>query len=395
MRILFLTSRLPFPPHRGDRVRTYNFLKRLSRDHDVHLISFIESNQEMEHLPALEPLCKVETVLLNRRASFINMLRHAASILPFQVLYYRSPEMQRKVERCVRDVKFDLIYTHLFRMVPFSPKSSGAIRILDLTDCISRELRASLPYRPRLLRLPLRMEIERIRHYEGEVSSQFDEVWTISDSDRDAIIESNPNAKIEVVPNGVDSSLFDCRPERGGNRVGFLGNFSVPHNIDAANFLASEIMPRVLKTLPDATLELIGHGVTGDVRRLDRNNNTVVTGPVEKLSDGLGGLTLFVSPLRFSAGIQNKIIEAMAAGVPVLTTSFGNWGLRAEPDKEIVIRDDPDQFADAVISLLQDPDRAARLGENGRSFVRSRFSWESVADRVAAFDSTASPSTGR
>ncbi len=386
MKILFLTSRLPYPPHRGDRVRTFNFLKRLSSDHEIHVVSFIESDDEKKLFPALEPFCTIETVRLGRRSSFLNMLTRAASSLPLQVLYYHSDEMRQKVERLTKEVKFDLIYTHLFRMVPFTPVLPGAVRILDLTDCISRELAASLPYRPRLLRIPLKMEINRVRRYEAEVATQFDEVWTISESDREAIAQMAQGSPIRVVPNGVESALFNTEPNRDGSRMGFLGNFSVFHNIDAATFLALDIMPLVREAVPGATLDLIGHGLTDAVRRLAGRNGVRVTGPVEHLQDGFAPLTLFLSPLRFAAGIQNKIVEAMAAGLPVVTTSFGNRGLQAIPEEEIIVRDDPGQFADAVIDLLKNRDRASRIGMRGREFVRKKYSWDAVADRVHALD---------
>ncbi len=384
MKVLFLTSRLPFPPHRGDRVRTFHFLKTLARDHEVHLISFIQSDEERALLPQLERFCKVETVLLKRRDSWCNMIRNAASPLPFQLLYYRSGAMRDLVARRAAATKFDLVYTHLFRMVPYAPEPTGAVRVLDLTDCISRELSASLAYRNPLLRPPLRMEADKIRRYEADAANRFDEVWTISEADGRDIAERAPNAPLVAVPNGVEPALFDCTPRRNGTRLGFLGNFSVPHNIDAAGFLALEIMPLVREAVPGAELELIGHGVGDEVMRLHGTNGTIVSGPVERLEDGFANLTVFASPLRFSAGIQNKIIEAMAAGVPVVTTSLGNRGLGAALDDEIVVRDGAGVFAEAVVALLGDPARAERIGENGRAFVRERFSWEIVAQRVAA-----------
>ncbi|MCK4546638.1 MAG: glycosyltransferase [Candidatus Eisenbacteria sp.] len=383
MNILFLTSRFPYPPNRGDRVRTFNFLKRLSLDHDIQLLSFIQSEEELRGLPALEPYCRVETVHLPRSRSYWNMLSRAGSALPFQTLYYESREMEHLIHTHTSNRRFDVVYIHLFRMAPFALALPGVPRILDLTDCISGELAASIPHRSWFLRRPLRMEADRIRRYETRVASGFDEVWTISEADRSEILRMAPGAPVHVVPNGVDESLYSADPSREGMRLGFLGNLSVPHNIDAARFLALEIMPRIRGAFADSQLELVGHGPTRMVRQLHGRNGTVVTGPVENLREWFESLAVFVSPLRFAAGVQNKILEAMAAGVPVVTTSHGNRGLAAGPEKEILVRDRPDDFAEAVISLLHDPAQAARLGQCGRSFVRDNFSWDAVAERVA------------
>ncbi|MFH1277260.1 MAG: glycosyltransferase [Candidatus Eisenbacteria bacterium] len=382
MKILFLTSRLPYPPHRGDRVRTYNFLKRLSRDHEIHLLTFVESADETRHFAALEPYCRPEAVVLTRRASYVNMFTRSMSKLPFQVLYYRSPGMSRAVERRLRRHRFDLVYTHLFRMAPFAPEPDGALRVLDLTDCISAELAASIRHRPLPMRLPLKLEVGKIRRYETESAGRFHDVWTISESDREKILRMSPDAPVTVVPNGVDESLFEVSPARSAKVLGFLGNFGVPHNIDAARHLVLDIMPRILESVPDARLELIGQGHSPALRKLDGANGTTVVGPTESLGEALGRLTVFLSPLRFAAGVQNKILEAMASGLPVVTSSPGNRGLAAEPETEIVVRDGPEEFAAAAVSLLRDPVRAARVGEKGRVSVRRRFSWDRVAARV-------------
>ncbi len=390
MNILFLTSRLPYPPNRGDRVRTFNFLRRLSADHRIHLLSFIETEDERAHLPALETFCKPETVLLSRSRSYRNMLGGAASSLPFQTLYYKSGEMERRSREILREHPFDLIYTHLFRMAPYAGNAPGIPRIVDLTDCISRELAASIPHRPWFLRVPLRLEAAKMRKYEARVARSFDEVWTISEADRSEILKLAPGAPVHVVHNGVEESLYAARPTFQKSRLGFLGNLSVPHNVDAARFLAERILPRVRAECPETELELLGAAPAPAVRRLEGRNGISVTGSVDNLKSTLENFSVFVCPLRFAAGVQNKILEAMAAGLPVVTTSLGNQGLGAEPDREIFVRDDPEDFARAVISLLQDPERAASVGESGRTFVKRTFSWDAVAERVAAIRSSAS-----
>jgi glycosyltransferase involved in cell wall biosynthesis len=392
VKILFLTSRLPYPPYRGDRVRTWNFVRSLSARHDVRLLSFTEGAADDDGVRELSKLAAVETVRLSRTRSFANMGLGLLSPLPYQVLYYRSAAMERAVAGALRRERFDVVVVHLFRMAPFALPAlpaagaprSGPVMALDLTDAVSAELRLSLPRRPLLLRPAYRWECDKIRRYEGRAASVFDEVWTISESDRQAILGVAAGASVAVVPNGVDESLFAGAPGGAGSAALFVGNFDVPHNIDAARHLARDIMPLVRAAEPGAVLRLVGHGRLDRLRLGDPGRGVEARGFVPSLADAYAGAAVFVAPLRFAAGVQNKVIEAMASGLPVVTTSLVNRGLGAADGDEIVVRDEPGAFAEAVVGLLRDGERARRLGDRGRAFVRARFTWNAVVDRVEA-----------
>lgn len=393
MRILFLTSRLPYPPYRGDRVRTWNFLKSLSARHDVRLLSFTEGAADDDGVRELSKLADVETVRLAPARSLANMALGLLSPLPYQVLYYRSAAMERKVSSALRREQFDVMVVHLFRMAPFALAALRAtagrphpapVTALDLTDAISTELALSLPRRPLLLRPAYVWECSKVRRYEALAATAFDEVWTISESDRKAILDVAAGANVAVVPNGVDESLFARTPGGTGSTALFVGNFDVPHNIDAARHLARDIMPLVRAAEPGAVLRLVGHGRLERLRLGGRDQGVETRGFVPRLSDAYAGAAVFVAPLRFAAGVQNKVIEAMASGLPVVTTSLVNRGLGATDGDEIVVRNEPSAFADAVAGLLRDREGARRLGERGRAFVRVRFTWNAVVDRVEA-----------
>jgi len=392
VRILFLTSRLPYPPYRGDRVRTWNFLRSLSTRHDVRLLSFTEGTADDDGIRELSKLADVETVRLSPASSLANMGFRLLSPLPYQVLYYRSAAMDRRVSGALLREPFDVMVVHLFRMAPFALaalRAAGAARprpatALDLTDAISAELELSLPRRPLPLRPAYWWECRKIRRYEGLAASSFDEVWTISESDRKAILDAAAGANVAVVPNGVDESLFASAPGGTGSAALFVGNFDVPHNIDAAQHLARDIMPLVRAAEPGAVLRLVGHGRLERLRLGGQDGGVEVRGFVPRLSDAYAGAAVFAAPLRFAAGVQNKVIEAMAYGLPVVTTSIVNRGLGATDGEEIVVRDEPSEFAEAVVGILRDRERARRLGEGGRAFVRGRFHWSAVVDRVEA-----------
>ena len=206
MRILFLTARLPYPPTRGDRLRAYHFLRVLSREHRLTLLSFIGDEGEAAHLSPLRVFC--EDIQLVHRAPWQSTLGAAAGLwrpLPLQSLYYRSPVMQGAVDRLLARTPFDAVYVHLFRMAQYVSARYRPYRILDLTDAISGEVMRSLPYRDPLWRLVYRLELPRIRRYEREMVGRFDETWVISETERAAVA-----AEIGNLPPGSGPTCASC-----------------------------------------------------------------------------------------------------------------------------------------------------------------------------------------
>jgi glycosyltransferase involved in cell wall biosynthesis len=374
-------------------VRTYNFLRSLASRHEVDLISFVESDSDASGAEALSGLCSVDLVRLGRARSLINMGVGLFSRLPYQALYYRSAEMSRKVKGALSGGRYDLVYVHLFRMVPFTLGADGrpmrgptsARAVVDLTDAISSEIALSLPRRPLPQRLAYRLECAKIRSYEAAVARLFDQAWVISDADAAAIQSAAPGAEVVVVPNGVATSLFSVRrPASGAPRLLFVGNLSVGHNIDAVRYLSEEVLPGVRSELPNAELRVVGHSAGPDIRALCSGPGITLAGHVADLEEAYADAAVFVAPLRFAAGVQNKILEAMAAGLPVVTTPVGNRGLAARENEEILVRDDAAGLTQAVIALLRDRSFRESVGQAGRAFVQEHYSWDTVRERAEA-----------
>ena len=238
MKILCLTPRLPYPPDRGDRLRAFNILQRLGREHELHLLSFIASNEEQQDAAALEPFCQsVQVVPLSPRRSAATVALNAWRRLPLQALYYRSAAMQQVVDVTLRGQRFDAAYIHLFRMAPYLSERADLYRIVDLTDVISSELARSMTYRGAASRLVYRVERPRIQRYEREVAQRFEEVWLVSEHDQQLLAQQCPDANIRVVPNGVDFATFRPTGQSAEpDSLLFTGHMRVFHNIDAATF---------------------------------------------------------------------------------------------------------------------------------------------------------------
>jgi sugar transferase (PEP-CTERM/EpsH1 system associated) len=291
--------------------------------------------------------------------------------------------MRRLVDDLITTSSFDAAYVHLFRMAPYVAHHSHLYRIVDLTDVISREIDLSLPHRSPVSRAVYRLERGRIGRYERWVAEKFEETWLISESDRKALVQSCPTANIRVVPNGVDLELFHPTDQpRTSDTLIFVGHLRVLHNIDAATCLARDIMPLVQKEVPGCTLNIVGADPAPQVQQLGQSPAVTVTGYVEDLNGYLNQADVFVAPLRFAAGIQNKVLEAMAAGRPVVTTSLVNEGLGAQPDHELLIADDAQTMAQQIVVLLTNPLLREQIGGAGRRFVEQRYSWSHAVDRM-------------
>ncbi len=388
MNILALTARLPYPPDRGDRLRAYHFLRVMSREHAVTLLSFIADERERVHIPPLREMCRsVQVVRLPAWRSALNVGLHFWRPLPLQSLYYRSAAMRRLVNRTLAETRFDAVYVHLFRMAQFVawPKGSEKqpYRIVDLTDVISKEITRSLPYRGALSRWLYAIERPRIARYEEHLARDFEAAWLVSPADRDDLARRVPQARLQVVTNGVDTDALrpDGKPPRP-NSLLFVGHMRVFHNMDAAGLLAREILPLVRRQVPSATLALVGADPHPRVRALASLPGVQVPGFVPDLNAALNRAAVFVAPLRFAAGVQNKVLEALAAGRPVVTTPIVNEGIRAEAGKHLLLAETPAETARQILRLLNDPALAARLGAAARAFVQERFSWDGALRRL-------------
>ena len=395
MRILYLTSRLPCPPDRGDRLRAYHIIERLSSEHEVTLVSFVSRPDERIYVSSLRPFCRdVRLVQMSPRRSALTAAANVWRREPLQALYYRSPAMRRLVAQIVsagasEGRPYDAAIAHLFRMAPYLECCPRAYRIVDLTDAISEEVDRSLPYRGLLWRLIYRLEGPRIRRYERWVAEAFDEAWLISRADRDVLAAGSPQANLRVVPNGVDASRFfpSGEPSCPGSLI-FVGHMGVMHNVDAATFLAREILPRVRALVPGCTLEIVGASPSAAVQQLASLPGVAVTGFVQDLNQYLNRAAVFVAPLRFAAGVQNKVLEALAAGRPVVTTSLVNAGLGAQAGRHLLVADAAEEMAGQIVALLHDPARGAAIGRAGLDFVHQAYGWDRVALRMREIEAS-------
>ncbi len=396
MRILFLSLRCPYPPQRGDRIRSYHFIKHLSKRHDITSVYFAESDSDIEAVEHLQSFCKrVEWVRFRPSYASINTAIHCLSPNPLQVHYWYSPQMQRKINQLLAEEDYDLIHAQLFRMGQYVKKTNGIAKVLDLCDSLALNLRrrAELDCTPK--RFLVKLEEKRVRRYEVEIMKSFDEGTVVANFDRDYLLNQDNNLNLSVVPMGVDLKYFHPNKDNSdtisnttalqndtGKNLVFTGTMNYFPNSDAVIYFCNDIFPLIQKRHPDSTFYIVGNHPTEQVRRLAEKQGVIVTGYVPDIRPYFHKASVFVAPLRAGSGIQTKNLEAMAMGTPVVTTDIGAMGIDAEADKELYIADTPEMFAERVNHLIENPEIQQDLADAGRKRVEESYDWKVLVERL-------------
>jgi glycosyltransferase involved in cell wall biosynthesis len=266
-------------------------------------------------------------------------------------------------------------------------RNHSITKIADLVDAISKNYRRSYRY-SNILKKPLYwLEKRRVLQYERQIITEFDHSFIVSESDKKFICSKTSEADgFSVLPNGVRSEYIEESDNMNYTSdnlyLVFLGKMDYYPNIDAVKYFSKHIFPNIQKNHPRVSFDIVGGSPSSDIKMLDRYSQINVTGFVDDPRKYIERGTIFVAPMRTGAGVQNKILEAMALKKPVVTTSIGLEGIKAENKKHILVADSEEEFSDAINYLLLNPDARARIGRKARELIKKRYTWESVEDHI-------------
>jgi sugar transferase (PEP-CTERM/EpsH1 system associated) len=381
MKLLVALPRFPYPTLKGDKLRAYYLLRELSQRHEVHLVCTTYEAPSPEDLAAIAPLVKSLTVIkLNLLHKVRNLAWALFTGLPFQAAYFRSGRAKRAIAQVVGSCGAEAMLVQLVRTTENIPHTPGIRRVLDYMDAMSAGMQKRVELSPRWFRPIVAMEARRLARYEAKVAAQYDALVTISEADR-LHFPRALQAKIAVVPNGLPNEFASTSRLPLAQRtteVVFTGNMSYHPNVKAAEYLARQVMPLVWANMPQARLRLVGTHPTPEVKAL-QSERVAVTGFVPSIQTELAQSHVFAAPLFSGAGLQNKLLEAMGVGIPCVTTPLCNGSLGAAPGTEILIADSAQEFANAILGLLQNPEMNEGVGLAGKRFVSQRYQWPAVA----------------
>lgn len=388
MRILFLTQICPYPPTNGGAIKTYNILKHLGARHEVDLLLFVRDSEEVASLVHLGEYCGGIDSCFMPRSTFLNLAFAARSLLAgssFIISRDNQAEMHAKVLDHL-DPAPDLIYVDHLQMSQYVPRSVSCPVILDEHNVEWRiierfaECEAS-PLRRRFAAL----EWPKLQQFELDACRSANVVLTVTEHDRQVLEEHGvPAEKLSALPIGVDTGYFTPLPQQSDSmRVLTFGTMSWPPNTDAVQWFLREMYPAIRDRVRDAEFSVIGANPPPSIRQLpERDRSISVTGYVSDIRQASAGSAVFVVPLRIGSGMRVKILDAMAMGLPVVSTSVGCEGISVHPGEDILIADEPSTFVDAVAHLLGNPSERMRIGSAGRHLVESQYSWPAILTRL-------------
>ncbi len=417
-RLLFLTPQVPYPPHQGTTIRNYNLIAQLAADYQVDLLTFAQEGDEPPENSPLARFCsEVASVPAPRRSlaqRAVTTLLHPA---PDMALRLASNEFQARLGMLVERHRYDVIQLEGIEMAPYG---------LWLThhplwrSARVKEDRPEIPIgRPRLVfddhnaeyvlqQRAWETDVRRVRRwhaaaysfiqqrklrsYESQICRQVDKVIAVSEADRQALLQLDPTLDVAVVPNGVDVAYYGAYdrandpqpPDYGPHALVFTGKMDFRPNIDAVTWFAHEVLPLIRQQVPDARFVIAGKQPHPRVVALGELPGVTVTGWVPDIRAYIAAAAVFVVPLRIGGGTRLKLLEALALRSAVVSTHLGAEGF-AFPNAEVIaFADSAPDFAEAVVTLLRDPDRRRSMGEAGRRFVEADYRWDKIIARLQA-----------
>lgn len=375
MKLLVLTSRIPYPLDKGDKLRAYHQLKYLAQKHDVLLCSLGDAKKEdIEHL---KTICQVKTFKLNKLGMLINLFFGLFSNKPYQVKFFYQYKIYKKLRKQISEFKPDHIFCQLIRCAEYVKNYHDIPKTLDYMDAFSKGMERRIEHSNFLMKPFVRAEHKRLLRYENLMFEYFENKTIISEQDRGFIFHKN-RKNIYIVSNGVDVDYFSLKSTQKIFDVVFVGNLNYPPNVNACLYIVNKILP-----LLSANTKVLLSGATPSQQVQNLASNQVeVRAWVEDIRESYASGEVFVAPMFTGTGLQNKLLEAMAMQLPCITTPLVNTALLAEDKKEVIIALDEHQFAEGIKALLSDEVKKDNLAINGREFVQENYSWDAFNQKL-------------
>ena len=376
MKILVALSRFPFPIEKGDKLRAYYQLRELSRSNELYVVCLTDKMPSEEEIYEVKKHCKqLEIIQLSFFNRLLNILKAIFSKDPFQVHFFESSKMKNAIAYLISTNNIDICYVQLIRILKNIPFELPTKYYLDYMDAYSEGMKKRIKYSRWYEKFFIREEAKRLKIYEEKAFDLFEGHSIISQSDTETLSEKLKQ-KLDIIPNGVSEEYFITKTPNIDKvyDIIFTGNMSNHANIQACKYLVQEILPVLNSKGIKAKICLAGIQPDPEVLAL-KSEDVTVTGYIKDMKEYLMRSKVFVAPIFSGSGLKNNLLEAMAAGLPSVTTSLSNKALKAKDKKELIICNESVKFAEQIIFLLNHPTEAGEIARLGRLFVRENNNW--------------------
>jgi sugar transferase (PEP-CTERM/EpsH1 system associated) len=384
MKILYLAHRIPYPPNKGDKIRSFHEIRHFSRRHEIHLLAFCDQPGEEMYAEELRQYCTSVTLVPLRK--WPQRFRAATFMIfgkPWTLGYFANPNMQAALTKELQKNCYDLVFAYSSSVAPYAESLEGLPRILDFVDSDASKWRQYAKTRSAPSKWLYYFEWKKLEKYETKLISDFNYSIFVSKREAGHLAEHTESEKLCFIQNGVDLDYFSPVQRIGPCKsIIFTGAMDYFPNVDAVRFFALEVLPIVRSSIPDARFIIAGSNPSREVRMLADLPGVAVTGTVKDIRPYIADAGVAVVPVKISQGIQNKILEALASGLPVVATRAALDGMASTKDLPVAEANDARSFAEHVIAFLNNPLTDIRI-ESCRRLLYLNYSWNS---NLSAFD---------
>lgn len=385
MKILYVCHRFPFPPKRGGKIRPFNMIRHFTgQGHEVTVCSLSRSATEANEGTGIAGHCKhFEMASVKNPIQTLRMLVRLPLLTPSSMGYFYSPDLQRRVDALLASEKFDLIFVHCSSVAQYVEDVQGIPKILDFGDMDSQKWLEYANYKPFPLSLGYRLEGTKMEMAEKRLAKKFDLCTATTRAEWDTLQSYGAAPATDWFPNGVDAGFFKPDGEAyDPDTLSFIGRMDYYPNQECMFDFCRNTLPLIQARRPTAKLLIVGADPSPAVRQLAELPGVTVTGSVPDVRPYILRSAAMVAPLNIARGTQNKILEAMAMGVPVVTSPAGAGGVDAEDGVHFLVGDRPAAYADACLRLMQDAGERARFSTAGRERMLTNHDWQASMRRL-------------
>jgi sugar transferase (PEP-CTERM/EpsH1 system associated) len=385
LNVLFACHRLPYPPKRGGKIRPFNIIRHLTESgHKVTVATLSRSDEESEEGLGLREYCdEVHVGQIGRWAAIMQMIARLPTPVPSSMGYFYNRKLLRDVERLLQTRKFDLVFVHCSSAAQYVHSAQGIPSIIDFGDMDSHKWKDYSSFKPFPLSLGYRFEALKLRRAEERLARKFSLSTCTTKAELETLRGYEAAQRTGWFPNGVDAEFFHPGEQQyDADTICFVGRMDYYPNQQAMLQFCSAVLPELQARRPAVKLLIVGAEPSREIRDLGHLDGVTVTGTVADVRDYVRSAALTVAPLQIARGTQNKILESMAMGVPVVCSSLAANGVDAVPGDHLLVADTPRDYVTAILRLLEDRAERMRLAEAGRARILANHNWQQSMQKL-------------
>ena len=386
MKILYITTRLPYPVIGGDKVRAYHMMRLLKQlGHEITLVCLYDEQDNLEEaLKHTEFFDRIYPIKFNKKLAYLTTPWAVINDKPFIVQYFYNNDMQRQIDKLLKEEHFDLLTGYMPRIAPYYEKHKKENVIIDLCDAFSMTYKRRVNVTKSWFdKLKFTIEYLKMKNLERKCLRDFNSQIVISKYDKQYLESISKKSNLHIVGNGVDTDYFAPQDAELKNNICFVGSLRYIANLEAAIYFAREVFPLIKKEIPDAKFKIIGAYPKPILYEIAKEIDGIeVTGRVDDVRDYMKNCKVSVCPVRIAGGVQNKILEAMSMGIPVVTTPEGYEGIDA-PKEILPIASSNEDYAEKVIEIMRNNELRNSISKQSREFIIQNFSWDKVRNDLS------------